>query len=176
MKLRDVPDPVWYGLLAVIAVGGIYWLSKRTAGAVGEVLSTSLNPASDKNAAYQGVNAVGQALGVISPQDSLGTSVYGWTHTASDPNAAPGTMASQDRSIFDATTWGAPGRWWYTLWYGEESAALYYGDKPATSGATGSWSSNGPYDYGTSGTSGVPWSPQAKPLPDLFNFSLDYIR
>ncbi len=140
----------------------------------GDVLSTTLNPASDKNAAYQGVNALGHLLG-MDEKDTVGTGLYGLLHTESDPNAAPGSMASQDRSVFDATTWGTFGRWWYTLWKGEENAAIYYGDKPAAAGASGSWDAPAPYNYGTSGAGGVPWSYDAKPLPNIFNYDLGYL-
>lgn len=153
MKLRDVPDPVWYGLLAIVAAGGVYWLTRRTAGAVGRgvaVTAQAFNPASDKNLIYD-------FIGTDEDGDTLGTAIYG----AVDTVAGWFGMSDADKQRKAE----------------EEARALRNsGDKPATSGATGSWSANGPYDYGTSGTSGVPWSTQAKPLPDLFNFSLDYIR
>lgn len=106
----------------------------------GNVLSTTLNPASDKNAAYQGVNALGHATGLIDEDDTLGTAIYGAVDTVKG-------------------------------WFG-------YGDPDPTaptSGASGSWDAPAPYDYGTSGPGGVPWSYDAKPLPNIFNYDLGYL-
>lgn len=36
MKLNDIPEPVWYALLGLAAFGGVWWLGKRAAGAVGD--------------------------------------------------------------------------------------------------------------------------------------------
>lgn len=43
----------------------------------GNVLATTFNPASDKNAAYTGINAAAQAAGLIGQDDTLGTALYG---------------------------------------------------------------------------------------------------
>lgn len=47
----------------------------------GNALATTFNPASDQNAAYKGVNALGHATGLIDEDDTLGTAIYGAVDT-----------------------------------------------------------------------------------------------
>ncbi|WP_431257217.1 hypothetical protein ACQ86G_21530 [Roseateles chitinivorans] len=63
---------------AVAVVGVLVW---KGAGKIGEVLSTDLNPASDKNLAYRGVNGIGSWLSG-DPDWSLGTAIYDGLHNA----------------------------------------------------------------------------------------------
>lgn len=66
----------------VIAVY-VLWKAKEGAAAVVEtargVVTQDLNPASDRNLIYRGVNAVG---GAIAGEDdwSLGSAIYDWLH------------------------------------------------------------------------------------------------
>lgn len=74
--------------LAAIAVAGyVIYKAVGTADAAGKAVSTAaatvggwVNPTSDKNLAYSGVNAIG---GAISGEKdwSLGGAIYDWTHT-----------------------------------------------------------------------------------------------
>ncbi|PPE71805.1 hypothetical protein C3942_21660 [Solimonas fluminis] len=138
MKLRDVPDPVWYGLLAIVAAGGVYWLTKRAAAAVGDAVTGTVQAAG--TAAYNAGNAVQDAI--IPGDATLGTWLF---DRVQDARQLLGLPSEHDLS------------------------------SPTPAKPAGSWSANG-YDYGTAGVSGIPWRPEAKPLPDIFNFSLDYIR
>lgn len=99
MKAADVsPNLVLYGLIAVAAVYAIY-NAKKAAGAVADtakqVITKDLNPASDQNLAYRGVNGVGAAVSGDSSW-TLGGWIYDITHpayggaaSASDTATAP---------------------------------------------------------------------------------------
>lgn len=86
----------------VVIVAGVAlaaYLLWKAKGAIAETLSTTLNPASDQNLAYTGVNAVGGAL--TGQKDfSLGSYFYDLVNPAYDPNA-PAKPAPQ-RSLWDA--------------------------------------------------------------------------
>jgi hypothetical protein len=81
---------VTYGILAVIGIAALYFLGKKLISAAGSgvaAVGTALNPTSDQNLAYKGVNAVGAA--VSGDQSwSLGGFIYDLVHPAYDPNAA----------------------------------------------------------------------------------------
>lgn len=86
----------------VVIVAGVAlaaYLLWRAKDAIGEALSTTLNPASDKNLVYGGVNAVGGALTGDS-NFSLGSYFYDLVNPAYDPNA-PAKPAPQ-RSLWEA--------------------------------------------------------------------------
>lgn len=83
MKLAtDTKLVIAGGLVAVVA---LWYASKKAgqafdvvAGAADEVL-TAVNPVSDQNLAYRGVNALGS---VAAGRDwNLGEEIYNWTHS-----------------------------------------------------------------------------------------------
>lgn len=78
----------------------------------------------------------------------------------------------------------AEGRWWDASFACPAANFLggawdaITGKTPETGGASGSWDkpSTSGYDYGTSGPGGIPWSYNAKPLPDIYsNNPLGYL-
>lgn len=78
---------------AVVLVGGLilYFVAKKIAGAAGDAAAAvgqAVDPTSDKNLAYRGVNAVGGAL-TGDDSFSLGGWFYDLTHDEYDPNAKP---------------------------------------------------------------------------------------
>lgn len=82
--------PPWQVTVAVLALGAVWYASKMAAesaqSAAGAVID-ALNPVSDKNLAYRGVNSVG---GVIAgnPTWSLGSATYELMHPwDADPTA-----------------------------------------------------------------------------------------
>lgn len=91
MKVAPVSADLLIKLAMTAAVVGVvYYGYKKLSGAAGEALgnaastitetvTTTLNPASDKNIIYKGVNAVG---GAVSGSDSwsLGSWIYDITH------------------------------------------------------------------------------------------------
>jgi hypothetical protein len=79
------------GYAAMVLVGGvlIYFVAKKFSGAVGDAaraVGEAVNPTSDKNLAYRGVNAVGEAL-TGDTDFNLGGWIYDLTHKDYDPNA-----------------------------------------------------------------------------------------
>ncbi|HET8882616.1 MAG TPA: hypothetical protein VFM56_10620 [Solimonas sp.] len=118
-------------VLAAVAAGGVLaYLAWRKGGAL---LSTTLNPASDQNAAYTGTNSALQAAGVIDENQTLGTAIYDWLHTV---NPATG----QEQNIFS--------QWWDSLTGNSSDTSASAPGAAAT-----------PYDYGQGGAPGVPWAP-----------------
>lgn len=96
MKIAPVSADLLIKLaLGAAAVGVVYFSYKKLTGAAGEAFdaatgfaSTTLNPASDQNLIYKGVNAVGAAAtGDTSGGWSLGGWIYDITHP--DPMAPP---------------------------------------------------------------------------------------
>lgn len=74
-------------IVAVLAVGFVGWKLYSTGK---KIVTEDLNPASDKNIAYSGVNSLGAVLSGDS-SFSLGSWIYDVTHpSASKPGAAPG--------------------------------------------------------------------------------------
>ncbi len=63
---------------AVVVIGALYLLARK-AGAAVVAVGQAVNPVSDKNIAYQGVNAAGAAVTGDS-EFSLGTWLYNVTH------------------------------------------------------------------------------------------------
>ncbi len=177
MKLTDIPNPVWYALLGVAAVGGVYWLSKRAAGAVGDVVRDAgaaankyLNPMSDENVAYAGVNGALRSIGLFGEDDTVGTWAY---DAAQDGNSPIGWLQERYRDDDGSTNWwqlykdstgisliGAAARGIYDMEFG-------WAGEPSSSGSS--------YDYGQGGDSGIPYRPGIFSTPDPFNYSLDYI-
>lgn len=75
----------------------LYWLMKKAGGEVLEGVSvaaqrigTAVNPVSDQNLAYRGVNAVGASISG-SKEWSLGSAIYDLVHPSYDPNAPAST-------------------------------------------------------------------------------------
>lgn len=70
--------------LAVVAIGAAYLLARKAGATVSDAaaaVGTAVNPVSDQNLAYKGVNAVGSA--VTGDQSfSLGGWIYDLTHPA----------------------------------------------------------------------------------------------
>ncbi len=61
--------------------GGLYWATKKAAGAAAEVAQTKLNPASDENLIYQMVNGIGDNIdGGERDSFDLGRWLYRVTH------------------------------------------------------------------------------------------------
>ena len=148
MNLRAVPDPVWYGLLALVAVGGVYWLSKRAAGVVGDAARSA------GTAAYNAGNAVQDAL--VPGDATLGT----WAYDISHDDAGAFDFGKLARSLFAITP---PGMILGAISDAAGDSKPASGAKPAT------------YDYGTGSTQGIPYRPGVIAQPDPFNFSLDYL-
>ncbi len=92
--------------IAIVAgVALAAYLLWRAKGAIGEVLTTSLNPASDQNLAYKGVNSIGGA--VTGDKDfSLGSYLYDLTHADYDPNAKTSSSPSLWASVKDVFGFG----------------------------------------------------------------------
>lgn len=81
-------------ILAGVAVAGVLYLVKRGADKAAQVIKEDLNPASDKNIVYGGVNSVGEA--VTGDKDfSLGS----WLYEVLNPE-----QAAKDNSITDPVT------------------------------------------------------------------------
>lgn len=103
MKAGDVnPNLVLYGVIAVAAVYAIY-NAKKAAGAVADtakqVITKDLNPASDQNLAYRGVNGLGAAI-TGDNSWSLGGWIYDITHpadVAATTGAATAPTFTQDQ-------------------------------------------------------------------------------
>lgn len=78
----------------------------------GDVIATTLNPASDKNAAYTGINAAAHAAGLVNKDDTIGTALYGAVDTfkgwfgAADPDPTAPTPA---RPMYDYGNLGTIG-------------------------------------------------------------------
>lgn len=89
----------------VAGVAVVAYLLWRAKGAIGEAISTTLNPASDQNAAYKGVNAIGSTL--TGDQDfSLGSYLYDLTHSDYDPNATASSSGGLWASVKDVFGFG----------------------------------------------------------------------
>lgn len=71
---QDYGTIVKYTVIGGVALGAVYLLYKA-----GDFASTALNPASDKNLAYTGVNSVVQTL-TGDKDATLGTKLYDWLH------------------------------------------------------------------------------------------------
>lgn len=105
--------------LAGVAVAGwVAWKVYKGAGAAADVakqvVTQDLNPASDKNIAYRGVNAAGAAL-TGNASFSLGSWLYDVMHPSQlDPTAPtligrPGTPSTGDFSRLDRSTFYSSG-------------------------------------------------------------------
>jgi hypothetical protein len=80
-----------YVVVGAVAVGAIYWIGKRFGDAAGKALAavgTAVNPLSDQNLAYRGVNATGEAI-TGDPNFTLGGWLFDVFHKPYDPNAPP---------------------------------------------------------------------------------------
>lgn len=75
-----------YLVLGVVAATALYFVSKKLKDAAAAV-GAAVNPLSDQNLAYRGVNAVGASVSGDN-NFSLGGWIYDWVHPAYDPNAA----------------------------------------------------------------------------------------
>ena len=98
MNLRGV-DPRWLLYTAAIAgVAFVAWRLVKGAQQAGQAVSDALpaigravNPTSDENLAYRGVNAVGGAV-AGDRNWTLGGWLYDITHDPIDLNARPGSL------------------------------------------------------------------------------------
>lgn len=99
---------------AVAVVGILVW---KGAGKVGQVLSEDLNPASDKNLAYRGVNGIGSWLTGDSSW-TLGGAIYDGLHNDD------GTVKEGGYDWF--------GSYWAGLYDGSVSSTGTSTTKPAT--------------------------------------------
>ena len=82
----------------------LYVLLKREAAAAAQAVGQAINPASDQNMAYRGVNSVGAVL-TGDPSWSLGSWLYDLFNPPYDPNAsyAPRKL----RVGAESQVWGA---------------------------------------------------------------------
>jgi hypothetical protein len=148
VKLADL-TPTNVAAIALVAVVAIVYVKRKAIG-------DALNPASDKNLAYTGVNAVGAA--VTGDKDfTLGGAVYEATH---DPRV-PGDPTAGDKGVAET----ASDRYW--AW-----VRSFWGIKPAAAPTTGDFtradraggyavdapSSSSPteYDYSNPNSYGIP--------------------
>jgi hypothetical protein len=93
--LDRIPADVQKGaILGAVVLVGLYLVARTVKGQI----ATTLNPASDKNAAYSGVNAVGAAL-TGDKAFSLGVWIYELLH----PNATKAPVATTPRVTAPAT-------------------------------------------------------------------------
>ena len=74
-----------YAVLAVVGVAGAAFVWWKWGDSLKKVVTETLNPLSDKNAAYQGasaaVDAVAQLFGADpDPEGTIGTKLFNWTH------------------------------------------------------------------------------------------------
>lgn len=90
---------------AVVLVGGLilYFAAKKLASAAGDAAAAvgqAVNPTSDKNLAYRGVNAVGGAL-TGDDSFSLGSWLYDVTHPGESESirSTPATPGFAPRSV-----------------------------------------------------------------------------
>ena len=96
---------------AVILVGGalLYWVANKVidkAAGAASAVGNAVNPTSDKNLAYRGVNGVGAVL-TGDPSWSLGSWLYDVFNPPPDPNAKyePRKLTvRKEASIFDWLT------------------------------------------------------------------------
>lgn len=84
---------VAYGMVAIIGIVAVYYIVKKlgsaavsAVGSAASAVGTAVNPVSDQNLAYRGVNAVGASVSGDS-SFSLGSWIYDLVHPAYDPNA-----------------------------------------------------------------------------------------
>ena len=98
-----------YGVVALIGVAAVYFIGKKLLGGAGDAaraVGDAVNPTSDKNLAYRGVNAVGATI-TGDDSFSLGGWLYDLTHDEYDPNADVRTPAFAPRSVQVKKTAGA---------------------------------------------------------------------
>lgn len=128
----DAPSAKVIAIGAAVAVVGL--VLYRGIGKVGQVLSEDLNPASDKNLAYRGVNGIGSWLSgdsswtlggalfdaVHNPDGSVKEGGYDWagsywqglydgtanTSGATTPGKAPTPTAAVDEYFKNPSMWG----------------------------------------------------------------------
>lgn len=132
-------------VLAAVAAGGVLaYLAWRKGSAL---FSTTLNPASDQNAAYTGANAALHGIGIVGADDTLGTQLYDWLHTDYDPNV-PGSNETLDPL-------GAGADWLSAIW---AAPARVVGAVSGWFTGDGTPAMPAPYDYGQGGAAGVPWA------------------
>lgn len=116
--------------LAIVGVVGVVaFLLWRARQAIGETLATTLNPASDQNAAYRAVNAVGAAVTGEGDGFSLGSYIYDVFNDDPDP-AAPAVIRTRQ----PAAAWSpyAPGGYradYVTAGSGIGSGVVGFGDQ-----------------------------------------------
>lgn len=92
------------GYAAMVLVGGvlIYFVVKKLGGAVGDAaraVGDAVNPTSDKNLAYRGVNAVGEAL-TGDTDFNLGGWIYDVTHKDPNPPFVPRSVQVKEEAGF----------------------------------------------------------------------------
>ena len=113
----------------------------------GKLLSTTLNPASDQNAVYTGINDAAQTAGLFSKDDTLGT----WLYSVFNPSqAATGLPATTDYSQFDGVIgpsesanqaaaanggWGDIGGWFSNLFGGSSAPVTQTSGAPLSAAA-----------------------------------------
>jgi ABC-type uncharacterized transport system permease subunit len=101
MNSEVVSSINWKTILAVTGAGiVVYLFFKREAGAALKAVGQAVNPVSDKNLAYQGVNAVGSAI-TGDKAWTLGGAIYDLFHADFDPNAPMKTNNLTARSDAD---------------------------------------------------------------------------
>lgn len=90
---KAVAGPIGVGVAVILVAGVAYWFISKKAAQLGKSVSDSaqyLNPASDKNIIYGGVNDIGSA--VTGDSDfSLGSWLYDITHPGVDAHATQPT-------------------------------------------------------------------------------------
>lgn len=72
--------------IAIVAIVAVYLVARKTGAALGDAaqaVGTAVNPVSDQNLAYKGVNAVGAA---VSGDQSF--SLGSWLYSVTHPNEA----------------------------------------------------------------------------------------
>lgn len=113
---KAIAGPVGVGVAVVLVAGVAYWFLSKKAAQLGKAVTDSaqyVNPASDKNIIYSGVNSVGSSVTGDS-SFSLGSWLYDITHPGIDDHVTqPSQFTSFKQQVnnvsnnaYDATSGG----------------------------------------------------------------------
>lgn len=71
----------WKTALVIVGAAALLlYVTRRQVGAAAAAVGSAINPVSDKNLAYQGVNAVVNAIAGDGEDATLGTRIYDFFH------------------------------------------------------------------------------------------------
>lgn len=93
---KAIAKPVGLALGVLVVAGVAWWLLRDKLAAVGN----AINPASDKNLVYKGVNAIGAAV-TGDGSFSLGSTIYDWFHDDAALVNKPKPATPDERAWYD---------------------------------------------------------------------------